>query len=227
MWVSVAIAVLGVYVLFDRSAEIPSPADDIQSGRSVPESSAWTAQGSGLSNEASLGNLGPPIPEFIDLERRLAYLRWLGAMSGRLQNTKPEWLERKEFLQTVWYESKRAGLQPHLVLGLIQVSSNFRKFYVREDGARGYMAVLPVWSKRLGDGDTSKLFHMQTNLRHGCVLMRHFLDGHGGDVTAALRTYYRENSKKPDAAGERAFVQQVATAAKAWLFIDARVTEGG
>jgi hypothetical protein len=37
-------------------------------------------------------------------------------------------------LQTVWYESKRAGLDVSLVLGLIQVESNFRKFAVSAGG---------------------------------------------------------------------------------------------
>ncbi|RZI99026.1 MAG: lytic transglycosylase domain-containing protein, partial [Haliea sp.] len=77
---------------------------------------------------SAVANSAPPIPEFPSTEARLAYLRWLGAMSGKLARRKTEWLERKEFLQTVWYESKRAGLDTGLVLGLIQVESALRKF---------------------------------------------------------------------------------------------------
>src|SRR3990167_7599107 len=79
---------------------------------------------------SAIQNAAPPIPEFSDTESRLKYLRWLGAMSERLKKKKPDWETRKEFLQSVWYESKRAGLDVALVMGLIQVESNFRKFAV-------------------------------------------------------------------------------------------------
>ena len=119
---------------------------------------------------SAIANQAPPVPEFPDTESRLSYLRWLGTMSERLRHKKPDWIVRKEFLQTVWYESKRAGLDVSLVLGLIQVESNFRKFAVSSVGARGYMQVMPFWTRVLGDGDAGKLFHMQTNLRFGCVI---------------------------------------------------------
>ncbi|MFI5447251.1 lytic transglycosylase domain-containing protein [Polaromonas sp. UC242_47] len=143
----------------------------------------------------------PPVPEFNDTETRLAYLRWLGAMSERLKKKKPEWQIRKEFLQTVWYESKRAGLDVALVLGLVQVESNFRKFAVSPVGARGYMQVMPFWTRVIGDGDAGKLFHMQTNLRFGCVILRHYLDREKGDLFLGLGRYNGSRGKAvyPDA----------------------------
>jgi soluble lytic murein transglycosylase-like protein len=110
-------------------------------------------------------------------------------MSHRLQRRKTEWNERKEFLQSVWYESKRAGLDPSLVMGLIQVESGFRKFAVSPVGARGYMQVMPFWTRLIGNGDPSSLFHMQTNLRFGCVILRHYLDRENGDLYMALGRY--------------------------------------
>jgi len=144
---------------------------------------------------SAIANSAPPVPEFRDTESRLAYLRWLGAMSRKLQRRKSEWLERKEFLQTVWYESKRAGLDPGLVLGLVQVESNFRKFAVSPVGARGYMQVMPFWTRLIGDGDASKLFHMQTNLRFGCVILRHYIDRERGDLFMALGRYNGSRGK--------------------------------
>ena len=146
---------------------------------------------------AAIANHAPPVPEFSDTESRLAYLRWLGAMSERLKKKKPDWDTRKEFLQTVWYEAKRAGLEVSLVLGLIQVESNFRKFAVSSAGARGYMQVMPFWTRVLGDGDAGKLFHMQTNLRFGCVILRHYLDREGGDLFMTLGRYNGSRGKPP------------------------------
>jgi soluble lytic murein transglycosylase-like protein len=150
---------------------------------------------------SAVRNAAPPIPEFNSTESRLQYLRWMGAMGERLKKKKPVWETRKEFLQTVWYESKRAGLDVSLVLGLIQVESNFRKFAVSVAGARGYMQVMPFWTRALGDGDAGKLFHMQTNLRFGCVILRHYLDRENGDLFMALGRYNGSRGKPqyPDA----------------------------
>lgn len=138
---------------------------------------------------AAVRDAAPPTPLFDTTEQRLAYLRWLGAASDRLKARKPHDDTRIEFLQTVWYESKRKGLDPSLVLGLIQVESGFRKYAISRVGARGYMQVMPFWARLIGDGDVSRLFHMQTNLRFGCVILRHYLDTERGDQFLALGRY--------------------------------------
>ena len=150
---------------------------------------------------SAIANKAPPEPEFATTEARLGYLRWLGTMSDRLRRRKPDWEVRRDFLQTVWYESKRAGLDVSLVLGLIQVESNFRKFAVSVVGARGYMQVMPFWTRVIGDGDPSKLFHMQTNLRFGCVILRHYFDREKGDLFMTLGRYNGSRGKPqyPDA----------------------------
>ena len=142
-------------------------------------------------------NAAPPIPVFADTESRLRYLRWMGAVGERLKKRNPEWAVRRDFLQTVWYESKRAGLDVALVLGLIEVESNFRKFAVSSVGARGYMQVMPFWTRVLGDGDAGKLFNMQTNLRFGCVILRHYIDIERGDLFMALGRYNGSRGKAP------------------------------
>ena len=162
---------------------------------------------------SAIANAAPPVPEFIDMEPRLAYLRWLGAMSRRLKRKQPEWLQRKEFLQTVWYESRRSGLDSGLVLGLIQVESNFRKYALSSAGARGYMQVMPFWVRLIGDGDAGKLFHMQTNLRFGCVILRHYIDRERGDLFLALGRY---NGSR----GKPQYPRAVLGAAKFWDFHD-------
>lgn len=138
---------------------------------------------------AAVAETAPPKPRFDDVEQRLAYLRWLGASSERLKKRKSEHVTRIEFLETVWYESRRAGLETSLVLGLIQVESGFRKYAISSAGARGYMQVMPFWARVIGDGDPRRLFHMQTNLRFGCVILRHYLDIERGDLFMALGRY--------------------------------------
>lgn len=180
--------------------------DGVHAGGQVEEplaDSVRTALSSAIANSA------PPVPEFTNTEKRLAYLRWLGAMSERLKKRKPDFQTRIEFLQTVWYESRRAGLDTTMVLGLIQVESAFRKFAISRVGARGYMQIMPFWSRLIGDGDPGRLFHMQTNIRFGCVILRHYLDRERGDTFMALGRY---NGSR----GRAEYPNAVYAAAKNW-----------
>jgi soluble lytic murein transglycosylase-like protein len=149
---------------------------------------------------AAVAEAAPPRPTFDRMEDRLAYLRWLGATSERLKRRKSDHHTRVEFLEAVWYESRRAGLETALVLGLIQVESGFRKYAISSAGARGYMQVMPFWARLIGDGDDRRLFHLQTNLRFGCIILRHYLDRERGDLFMALGRYNgsRGQSQYPD-----------------------------
>jgi len=138
---------------------------------------------------AAIAERAPPKPTFATIDERLAHLRWLGAMSEKLHKQKAELTTRVEFLDTLWYESVRAGLEPALMLGLVQVESGFRKYAISVVGARGYTQVMPFWARLIGDGDVARLFHMQTNLRFGCVILRHYLDREKGDLFLALGRY--------------------------------------
>lgn len=113
---------------------------------------------------------------------------WLDVMSARLTRRMPDRIAREEFLVTVHYEAKRAGLDPQLVLAVIQVESAFRKYAVSSAGARGYMQVMPFWVNVIGSGGDN-LFHLRTNLRYGCVILRHYLDIENGNLFRALGRY--------------------------------------
>ena len=97
---------------------------------------------------------------------------WLAEMSQRLTRKIPSPVDRQDFLVSVQYEAKRAGLDPQLVLGLIQVESNFRKYAVSRAVARGYMQVMPFWVGLIGQPGYN-LFRLRTGLRYGCVILRH------------------------------------------------------
>jgi len=160
---------------------------------------------------AAINDGAPPKPVFDTIELRLTYLRWLGEMSQRLRKRFADNTARVDFLQALWYESKRAGLDPALLLGLVQVESGFRRYAISVVGARGYTQVMPFWARLIGDGDPSRLFHMQTNLRFGCVILRHYLNIERGDMYMALGRY---NGSR----GRPEYPNAVFAARKAWEY---------
>jgi soluble lytic murein transglycosylase-like protein len=134
---------------------------------------------------AAIADRASPEPQFPSVQEKV---NWLTEMSGRLSRRMPDREGRLEFLKTVYYEAKRAGLDPQMVLGLIQVESGFKKYSVSSAGARGYMQVMPFWVGLIGSKDNN-LFHTRTNLRFGCTILRHYLDIENGDIYRALGRY--------------------------------------
>ncbi len=136
---------------------------------------------------AAVAEYDDPEPHFASVSEKVD---WLDQMSAKLpRRWKPSYQQRVDFLKTVRYEAQRAGLDPELMLGLIEVESNFRKYAVSSAGARGYMQVMPFWVDVLGDGNRAELFQMRTNLRYGAVILRHYLDTENGNLFRALGRY--------------------------------------
>jgi len=158
---------------------------------------------------AAVAGSAPPEPIISSTEERQAHDQWLSACSARLARFQPHPVERQEFLQTLWYEARRAGLSLSLVLGLVQVESGFRKHAVSSAGAMGYMQIMPFWARLIGDGDEGRLFHLQTNLRFGCVILRYLLDREAGDAFMGLGRY---NGSR----GQAAYPNAVMAAQRQW-----------
>ena len=133
----------------------------------------------------TIADQAPPKSSFRD---PMEAVDWLAEMSRRLEKRIPNRDHRHELLRAVHYEATRAGLDQQLVLGLIQVESGFKKYAVSSAGARGFMQVMPFWIKLIGGGDDN-LFHLRTNLRYGCTILRHYLDIERGDLFRALGRY--------------------------------------
>jgi soluble lytic murein transglycosylase-like protein len=134
---------------------------------------------------AAIGDRPPPTLVF---GRQEDARNWLLEMSRRLAKRVPDRTVRLQLLKSVQYEATRAGLDPQLVLGIIDVESGFRKYAVSAAGARGYMQVMPFWVKLIGR-PRDNLFHLRINLRYGCVILRHYLDIEKGDYFRALGRY--------------------------------------
>ncbi|MGY0197578.1 lytic transglycosylase domain-containing protein [Leptothrix sp. BB-4] len=188
-------------------AALAAPMTAAQAGQQAEEPLADAVRGA---LAAAVADGAPPRLEFAHIEQRLAYLRWLGQASERLKRRKPDFDVRREFLEALWYESRRAGLDPALVLGLVEVESGFRKYAISGAGARGYMQVMPFWARLIGDGDAGRLFHLQANLRFGCVILRHYLDREQGNLFMALGRY---NGSR----GKAAYPDAVLAARRRWL----------
>jgi soluble lytic murein transglycosylase-like protein len=138
---------------------------------------------------AAVNKAAPPEPVFADEAQREQFEIWISAAEQRLVKRHDQELIRRDLLQTVWYEAKRAGLDPTMVLGLVEVESGFRQHAISSAGARGLMQVMPFWARTIGGGDAAVLFHRQTNIRFGCVILRHYLDIEKGNVYMALGRY--------------------------------------
>ncbi len=130
---------------------------------------------------------------------------WLTEMSARISPwVSDPWL-RTRLLTTVHYEASRAGLDPQLVLAIIHTESHFRPYAISEAGAQGIMQVMPFWKTLLG-GQQHSLFDLQTNLRFGCTIFRHYLDQSQGDLARALNRY--NGSKASDSPYSREVIQR-------------------
>ncbi len=184
------------------------PSFSVQAGNQKEEALADSVR---LALTKAVTDSRPPRPSFTAMEDRLNYLKWLGEMSQRLKKKIPDNMTRIEFLETTWYEAKRAGLDPAMVLGLIQVESAFRKYATSVVGARGLMQVMPFWSRIIGDSDATKLFNMTTNLRYGCSILRMYIDMEGGNLFMALGRY---NGSR----GQSDYPNMVLSAWKKWEY---------
>lgn len=174
-----------------------------------------------IAMSSAVADLPPPTPYLPTAQDQVAYEKWYthtqAQLKSKLKDKKgqprlPELASpelQQAFLQTVWYESRRAALDPTLVMGLIEVESSFRKFAISSAGARGVMQVMPFWTRQLGAADASVLFQWQANMRFGCVILRHYLALEQGDILMALGRY---NGSR----GQLAYPQSVLAAQRRW-----------
>lgn len=174
-----------------------------------------------IAMSSAVADLPPPTPFLPTAQDQAAYQQWLAHtqahLERKLKDKKGQWRLpelgspelQQAFLQTVWYESRRAAIEPALVMGLIEVESGFRKFAISSEGARGVMQVMPFWTRQLGASDAAVLFQWQANMRFGCVILRHYLALEKGDLHMALGRY---NGSR----GQLAYPQAVLAAKQRW-----------
>ncbi len=149
----------------------------------------WPAAADTLPVDPELrSKLKAAVSDSTSFEDRFTAEVWLTDMSGRLDDLVPDHDERLTILRAVHAEAKRSDLPPELVLAVIEVESRFDRFAVSHAGARGLMQVMPFWLEEIGRPDDN-LFHIETNLRFGCTILRHYLDREDGNLLQALARY--------------------------------------
>ena len=121
-------------------------------------------------------------------------LMWLSKMSENLVKRIPNAFYRIRLLETVYHESQKVGLDPQLVLAVIDIESNFNRYAKSRVGAQGLMQVMPFWKNEYGTPDDD-LFNPNVNIRYGCAILRHYMDKYDNPVDA-LAAYNGSLGKK-------------------------------
>src|SRR5690606_2296301 len=114
---------------------------------------------------------------------------WLTDMSRRLARQVPDPEERLAILKTVHTHATLVGLEPELVLAVIDVESNFDRFAISSASALGLMQVMPFWVAELGYSDKNQLFDIDFNVLLGCRILKYYLDMESGDYIRGLARY--------------------------------------
>lgn len=127
-------------------------------------------------------------PNISSFSNKQEEVYWIISMKRHLSKYSRNVDDPDNLLKTIHYEATRAGLDPILILGLIQVESGCKKYALSEVGAKGYMQVMPFWVDLIGKKDHN-LFHLRTNLRYGCTILKHYLDIEKGNMFRALGRY--------------------------------------
>lgn len=129
---------------------------------------------------------------------------WLMLMDGRLARYVKSPDERLALLRTVHREATAAGVKPELVLAVIETESHFDRFAISPVGAMGIMQIMPFWKNEIGRPEDN-LIDAATNLRYGCIILKHYIDIADGRLAEALARYngsygsYRYSAKVMDA----------------------------
>ena len=113
---------------------------------------------------------------------------WLLDMGQRLKPFIKDPDKRIHLLWLVHREATRANLSPELILALIQTESSFNRFAISPSGAQGLMQVMPFWKQIIGS-EHDNLTNVETNLRYGHTILRHYLELEKGNMTRALARY--------------------------------------
>lgn len=123
-----------------------------------------------------------------DSAHNLDEASWVASMMPHLKRRMPNAAQRKHMLQQIYREAKKHQLEVDMVLAVIQVESNFKPKAVSVVGAQGLMQVMPFWKKEIGSL-SDDLHDIETNIRYGTYILKHYLNREKGKIIPALARY--------------------------------------
>ena len=89
----------------------------------------------------------------------------------------------------VFRKSKEYGFNPNLIMGLIQIESNFDQFAVSSRGALGLMQInYSVW-KNVLNIDVKKIFEIEYNIDLGLKILKRYHKISRGNILRTLHLY--------------------------------------
>lgn len=126
-------------------------------------------------------------------EKEVATLRTAVAETGLIRYRDSVFRKREpkfsNIVEVVYHKSRQYGVDPDLVISMIQVESDFRADAVSTAGAYGLMQInYAVWKDELSI-NSERLFDITYNIDLGVRILKHYLQVCRGDVMRALHLY--------------------------------------
>ena len=91
--------------------------------------------------------------------------------------------------EVVFRKSQEYDMDPNLIMGLIEIESNFKRFAVSSAGAYGLMQInYKVWKNEF-EIDSEKIFEIDYNIDIGIQILKRYLKVAKGDLMRALHLY--------------------------------------
>jgi len=98
--------------------------------------------------------------------------------------------------ETIVKLSKEENVSPELVVGIIEIESQFNPMARNEKSkAIGLMQIMPDWYKKLGLSSVYKLYDIPTNIKSGIRILKiHIKEDAKGDISKGLYFYVGKDS---------------------------------
>lgn len=116
---------------------------------------------------------------------------WIARQSVKMKPFVGSADQRRKLLTKVHAAAMKEGVNPDIVLALIQIESGFRHSVKSHAGAKGLMQVMPFWKKEIGK-PSDNLHDVDTNLTYGVKILKTYMDRekNRGGLKMALARYH-------------------------------------
>ncbi len=143
--------------------------------------------------EENKENVDILVSEVLKLEKKIDLnkqkLRNYAFMEFKVNAFSKRYSQLSQILDAVYHKSRQYDFEPNLVLGIMQVESDFNPNAVSHVGACGLMQVnVPVWQKELAI-DVNRIFEVAYNIDLGLQILKQYYIESNGNIKRALHLY--------------------------------------